>query len=397
MRQEFLPYGRQALDDADIEAVAQVLRGDWLTTGPAIAAFEDALAAHVGATYAVACSSGTAALHLAMLALDLGPGDKVVVPAMTFLATANAARLAGADVTFADVDPETALMTADHLRAILDRDDNDGTRAVAPVHFAGQCADPAAIAALARGRGLRIIEDACHALGTIYQDGDGKEFAVGSCSHSDMAVFSFHPVKTIAMGEGGAITTNDEKLFERLKTLRNHGMVHDPSRFTNGAGGDARPWYYEMTEPGLNYRASDIHCALGQSQLGKLDGFVARRRQIAHLYDNLLDRLAPLVKPLGRVPGCDPAWHLYVVLIDFAAVGIDRATVMERLREADIGTQVHYYPVSDQPYYRALYGQASMPGARAYYDRALTLPLFVGLTDLDVERVVGALGKVLAA
>lgn len=397
MSQEFLPYGRQALDDADIAAVCEVLRGDWLTTGPAIEAFENALAAQVGVTYAVACSSGTAALHLAMLALDLGQGDKVVVPAMTFLATANAARLAGADVTFADVDPDTALMTADHLRAALDGAGSDRVGAVAPVHFAGQCADPAAIRAVARGRGLHIIEDACHALGTTYQDGDGEEFTVGSCRHSDMAIFSFHPVKTIAMGEGGAITTNEEALFERLKVLRNHGMIRDPSRFTNGAGGDAQPWYYEMTEPGLNYRASDIHCALGQSQLGKLDGFVARRRQIVHLYDDRLAKLAPFVKPLGRVPGCDPAWHLYVVLIDFAARGIDRATVMARLREAGIGTQVHYYPVCDQPYYRALYGDLAMPGARDYYGRALTLPLFVGMTDSDVERVAAALGKALEA
>ncbi len=392
----FLPYGRQMVDDDDIAAVADVLRSDWLTTGPAVPAFEDAFAARIDAPHAVACSSGTAALHLAALALGLKQGDRVVVPSMTFLATANAVRFTGAEVIFADVDPDTGLMRADDLAAALDANAAAQIRAVFPVHLAGQTEDMDAIAEIARGSGLRIVEDACHAIGATRRDRP-----VGCCDWSDMAAFSFHPVKTIACGEGGMVTTKDDDLAARLKLLRNHGMSRDADSFREreqafGEGGAANPWYYEMAEIGFNYRLSDIHAALGLSQLGKLDRFAARRRALAACYDAALAKLAPLVHPIRRTAGCEPAWHLYPVLIDFDAVAHDRAALMTRLRDAGIGVQVHYIPVHRQPYYRERYGAQTLPGAEAYYRRTLSLPLYPAMADEDVARVVDALAEALA-
>ena len=397
----FLPYGRQQIDDDDIAAVVAVLEGDWLTTGPAVAAFESAFAEFTGARYAVACSSGTAGLHLAALALGLGPGDAVVVPTMTFLATANAARYVGADVTFADVDVGTGMADRVSLEAALERTYR-GVKAIFPVHLNGQCVDMEMVAALAAEHGLAVVEDACHALGTTYRGGNGgaEDIRVGSCRHGDMAVFSLHPVKVITTGEGGVVTTNDAGLHRRLVALRNHGMTRELDEFTYpdqafDEGGRANPWYYEMAEPGFNYRASDIHCALGLSQLGKLDGFIAARRALAGRYDEALRRLAPLVRPIEKAAHCDPAWHIYVAAIDFAAAGVSRATLMTALREAGIGSQVHYLPVHRQPYYRRLYGEITLRGADAYYQSCLTLPLFVAMADADVERVVEALGGAL--
>lgn len=396
-----LPYGRQTIEDDDLEAVAAVLRGDWLTTGPAVSAFEQALQEKTGARHAIACANGTAALHLAALALELGPGDAVVVPTMTFLATANAARFVGAEVVFADVDAATGLMGPADLAAALDRPEAKNARAVFPVHLAGQCCDMEGISALARSRGLRIVEDACHALGTTYRMASGAAGLAGDCRFGDMATFSFHPVKTVAMGEGGAVTTSDPALAGRLARLRNHGMVRDEDAFENqemalAGDGTANPWYYEMPEVGFNYRASDINCALGLSQLRKLDRFVARRRALAARYDKLLASFADTVRPVGRVPWCDPAWHLYAVRIDFAALGLDRATLMRRLRAAGVGTQVHYVPVHMQPYYRKRYGTQRLPGAEAYYQSTLSLPLYPGLEDGDVDRVVAALRETLS-
>jgi UDP-4-amino-4,6-dideoxy-N-acetyl-beta-L-altrosamine transaminase len=396
---DFLPYGRQTIDEADIAAVAEVLRGDWLTTGPAVDAFEAAFAKTVGAGFAVACSSGTAALHLAALALGLGRGDTAIVPAMTFVATANAARYVGAEVAFADVDPATGLMGPAELETALRRVPRGArAKAVFPVHLNGQCADPAGLKAIADANGLRIAEDACHALGATYDDG----VPVGAARNADLAIFSFHPVKTVTMGEGGAVTGNDVALERRLRLLRNHGLTRDPDAFVqmrlaHDAGGAPNPWYYEMPEPGFNYRASDIACALGTSQLAKLSRFVARRRALAARYDGRLSSLAPLVRPIGRAPGCEPAWHLYVVLVDFAAAGRDRAAVMGALHRQGIGTQVHYLPVAWQPYYRARYGEADLPGAAAYYARCLSLPLYPAMTDGDVDRVVDALATAIGA
>lgn len=404
-----LPYGRHCIDEADIAAVTAVLRGDFLTTGPQVEAFEADLRDATGAAHALACSNGTAALHLAGLALEMRPGDYVIVPSLTFLATANGPHLAGAEVWFADVDAETGLLGPVELeRAIADAAKawpNRRLRAVLPVHLNGQTCDISALARIADKAGALLIEDACHALGGVqYVAGERPEanadIPVGAGLYTAMSVFSFHPVKTAAMGEGGAVCSNDPKLARRVALLRNHGMERDPARHEyldqgRDAGGQPNPWYYEMPEVGLNYRAPDILCALGRSQLSKLPGFVRRRTELAALYERLLLPLAPLVKPLARVPHGRPAWHLAVTLIDFSACGIERGAVMHRLREQGIGSQVHYLPVHRQPYYRKRYGLANLPGADAYYAKCLSLPLFPALSEADIETVVAKLGAIL--
>lgn len=395
----FLPYGRQQLDEDDIAAVTEVLRGDRLTTGPRIRAFEEAFAETVGSRHAVAVSSGTAALHLAVLAAGVGEGAGAIVPSLTFLATANCVRHAGAEVVFADCDPDSGLMRPRDLEEALKRAPA-ATQAVLPVHLNGQCADLEEIRAIASRHGLVVIEDACHALGAGGATRSGGAFRIGDCRFAEMATFSLHPVKTAAMGEGGVVTTNDERLCAHLLQLRNHGMVHETDAFRNRGNsrdkeGVPNPWYYEMSEPGFNYRASDIHCALGLSQIGKLRRFVTRRVELVARYEHLLAPLAPLVRPVARVPGCDPAWHLSAVLIDFAAAGVSRAETMRRLRAEDIGTQVHFIPVHLQPYYAERVATPPLPGALAYYERVLSLPLFVGMTDRAVDRVVAALARAL--
>jgi len=395
----FLPYGRHLIDEDDIAAVAEVLRGDFLTTGPVVDAFEAKLAEITGAGHAVSCSSGTAALHLTAMALDLKPGERIIAPAMTFLATANAARYVGADVTFADVDPETGLITPETVAAAL-AGAADGVRAVYPVHINGQTADMAGLKAVAGD--LAVVEDACHALGGAHAGPGNEMVPVGSCAFADMAIFSFHPVKTVAMGEGGAVTTNDDALAARLRRFRNIGMTREADEFQVAeqafdAAGAANPWYYEMPELGLNYRASAMHCALGLNQLGKLEKFVGIRDKLVARYREALAPLAPVVRPLPAVEGCRPSWHLCVVLIDFAAAGTDRAAVMRALADKGVGSQVHYLPVNRQPYYRNLYGELELPGADAYYDKILSLPLQVAMTDDDVDYVVESLADALGA
>ena len=395
-----LPYGRHCVDEDDIDAVTEVLRGRALTTGPTVDAFEDALAAAVSARDAVVCANGTAALHLAAMSVGLGPGDVAIVPAITFLATANAVRLTGAEVEFADVDPGTGLMGSDHMAAALDRAGAARVRAVLPVHLAGQPAPMEEIAALAHEQGITIIEDACHAVGSTHRNRGGATTPIGQADHGGLAVFSFHPVKTIAMGEGGAVTGENETLLDRVRLLRNHGINRDPSRFIEhelafDADGAVNPWHYEMSTPGLNYRASDIHCALGLSQLTKLSRYSDRRRALVAAYDARIAELAPLVRPLSRRAGCSPAWHLYVVLIDFAAAEVSRRLVMEALRAEGVASQVHYIPVNRQPYYRERYGVRDLPGATAYFERCLSLPLFPAMADGDVDHVVNALARAL--
>ena len=397
----FLPYGRHLIDDDDVAAVTAVLRGGALTTGPAIPAFEAALAAATGARHAVACGNGTEALHLAVVGLGLGPGDWVVVPAVTFVATANAVRLAGAEVVFADVAADTGLITAETAAAAAARADGP-VRAVLPVHLAGQFGDLPALAELAGARGWTVIEDACHAVGSRYDLGAGVAGAVGDGRWAAATAFSFHPVKTIAMGEGGAVTTNEPALARRLTRLRSHGVTRDAGEFLEpgqafAANGRSHPWYYEMVELGFNYRVSDLQCALGLSQLAKLESFAARRRMLVEQYTTLLAPLAPRVRPLAGTPGVTAAWHLQVVLIDFEALGTSRDAVMAALHAAGIGSQVHYLPVPWQPYYRRRYPLASLPGAARYYARTLSLPLHPGMTGNDVGRVVAALGAALPA
>ena len=396
----FLPYARQSVDEDDVAAVVQVLRGDYLTTGPMSARFEATLAETTGARHVVVCSSGTAALHLAALGLRLGEGDAVIVPAITFLATANAARYVGAEAIFADVDPATGLMGPEHLEAALARSGSLRPRAVFPVHLAGQCVDTAGIKAVAVRHGLRIVEDACHALGGRHRATGGGWVPVGSCKDSDAAAFSFHPVKTVAMGEGGAVATNDPVLAEAARRLRSPGMVSGDAATANpglarDAAGTFNPWYYEMPEVGFNFRASDIHCALGLSQIKKMSDWVLRRRALVDRYAAALASLAPVVRPIGKVAWSETAWHLAVVLIDFDAVGTTRARVMAHLRERGIGSQVHYIPLHWQPYYAKRYGALGLPGAETYYARCLSLPLFPTLDDADVDRVVATLAEAL--
>jgi UDP-4-amino-4,6-dideoxy-N-acetyl-beta-L-altrosamine transaminase len=395
-----LPYGRHFIDDDDIAAVVRVLKGDYLTTGPAVGAFEAALATAVGAREAVAVANGTAALHLAARALELGPGDTVIAPAITFVATANAARLVGAEVVFADVDPDTGLMTPEQLKAAIADSPPTGKRALFNVHFAGQCEDVEEICRIARGAGLAILDDACHAIGSEYRAAGGRWHKIGSGAHADLSVFSFHPVKTIASGEGGAITLNDSHLAERIRRDRSHGLERNPAllsaSFSHDLDGASAPWAYELVAPGFNYRASDIHCALGLSQLKKLSHFVRERRALTALYDQLLEPLWPIVRPTARRTACLPAWHLNVVLVDFARAGTTRAALMAALKARGIGTQVHYIPVHRQPYFEERYGLLDLPGAEIYYRSCLTLPLFVGMTEDDVGRVVQALADLVA-
>lgn len=402
MTGRFLPYGRQWIDEADIAAVEQVLRGDWLTQGPSIGWFERSFAEKVGARHAIACSNATAALHLSMLALGLGPDDAVVVPSITFLATANAVRYVGAQVAFADVDPDTGLMRGQDAEEAIRRADAKGwsVRALAPVHLGGQTADMAGLSALARERGLAIVEDAAHAVGTHLTGSDGQRVAVGACDRSDLACFSFHPVKTMATGEGGMVTTNDDALARRIRAAVSHGMTRDPAEFSDiaaatAADGQPNPWYYEMGDIGFNYRMTDIQAALGLSQLTKLDAFVRARQTLVDAYDLALAPLFPLLRPAAKVQGLSAGWHLYVALIDFAALGLDRAAFMAALRKDGVGSQVHYIPVHTQPHYRRLYGDLILPGAQAWYDRCLSLPLYPAMSMADHDRVVAALTRII--
>ena len=385
MTEGFLPYGRQTIEDDDVAAVAEALRADFLTTGPTVARFEQLFAEAVGADHAVAASNGTATLHLAMMALDVGPGDVCIAPSITFLATANCAAYVGADVVFADVDPDTALMTPGTLAEALDRARGRRVRVVLPVHMRGEVCDLPALRALADDAGAVLVEDAPHALGSRTRF-DGAEGRVGDCRYGAMASFSFHPVKTIATGEGGMLTTNDAGLAESLRRFRSHGMTRPPG---------ADPWIYEMARPGFNYRLPDVACALGISQLGKLERFSARRRRLAALYREALAPLAPVVTLPPPLPWSDPVLHLLVALIDFGAAGVSRREVVDGLAARGVGSQVHYIPVHTQPWWRARNGDLSLPGAEAWYARCLSLPLYPAMDDGDVARVADALRAVL--
>lgn len=369
-RQAHLPYGRQWIDEDDIAAVVDVLRSDWLTTGPRVGSFERALAAATGAAEAVAVSSGTAALHLAMLALRIGPGDEVIVPALTFAASANCVAYCGGTPVFADVDPDTLLLDpADAERRITPR-----TKAIVAVDYAGQPCDYGALRSLADAHGLALVADACHSLG-----GADSGRPVGSLA--DLSCFSLHPVKHVTTGEGGAITTDDGLLARRLRSLRNHGITTDHrERAESGA------WFYEMTELGFNYRLTDFQCALGESQLRKLGGWIERRQELAGLYDARVAAL-PGVRPLAVRPGVSHAYHLYVVRT------AGRDGVFQALREAGIGANVHYVPVHLHPFYRERFGTGPglCPAAEAAYAEILSLPLFPQLSGADVDRVVEAL------
>jgi perosamine synthetase len=365
-----LPYGRQWIDDDDIAAVVEVLRSDWLTTGPKVEEFETAFAAETGAAHAVAVSSGTAALHLAMAALGIEPGDEVVVPALTFAASANCVVYCGGTPVFADVDPHTLLLDVEDVeRRITPR-----TRAIVAVDYAGQPCDYDALRALADAHGLALVADACHSLG-----GADRGRPVGSLA--DVSCFSLHPVKHITTGEGGVLTLDDSVSASRLRALRNHGIATDHrQRAENGA------WFYEMLELGFNYRLTDFQCALGTSQLRKLSGWIARRQELALRYDAAFAAVDG-IEPLAVRPDASHAYHLYVVQV------ANRDTVFAGLRARGIGANVHYVPVHLHPFYRERFGTGPglCPAAEAAYERILSLPLYPQLEDGDVDFVVSSL------
>ena len=372
-----LRYTQHTLDAEDEAAVLRVLRSAHLTQGPEVEAFEQAMAAYTGARYAVAVSSGTAALHLAVLALELPSGSSGITSANTFVATANALIYAGLTPRLVDIDPQTYTLAPTALQTAIAA---QAAGVILPVHFAGQPAYMAELAAIARSVGAAIIEDAAHALGARYAAGQ----RVGSCAYADMTVFSLHPAKNMTSAEGGIITTNDAALYQRLQRLRTHGIEKDPAQCADYPG----PWHYEMQTLGFNYRLSDLHAALGRSQLNKLDRFVARRRELVARYNAAFAELPWLTTPY-EVPDVYSAWHLYIVQIDWAMVGVDRKAAMKRLRQAGIGTQVLYIPVHWHPYYRAQYGEArdDCPQAEMYYNYALALPLHPGLSEAEQAHV----------
>jgi len=380
-----IPYGRQDISDDDIRAVEAVLRSDYLTQGPAVPAFEAAIAQRTGAAYAVAVNSATSALHIACMALDLGPGDLLWTVPNTFVASANVGLYCGADVDFVDIDRATYLMCPSALAAKLEQAKHLGRlpKVIIPVHFAGQTADMVAISALARAHGVRVIEDASHSIGASYRGA-----AVGACVHSDITVFSFHPVKIITTAEGGCATTNDAELARRMVLARSHGVTRDAAQMqdADGQGG----WYYEQIALGYNYRMTDIQAALGLSQMARLDDFIARRHVLAKRYDQLLAGL-DVVRP-AQCPHGHSALHLYPVQVS------DRARVFAALRTSEIGVNVHYIPVHTHPYWRARgFGWGDFPVAEGFYNRAISLPLHTRLTEGEQDQVVAALGQALSA
>jgi len=380
-----IPYGKHHIDEKDIEAVVNLLRTGPLTQGKTVDIFEQTVANYVNAKYAVAVSSGTAALHLAALAAGVGPKSTLITSPITFVASANAGIYAGGNVVFADIDSDTINMSPVALRFALEK--NPNTRAVVPVHFSGLPCDMPAIKSLADDAGAIVIEDAAHALGAVYPDGR----RVGCCSHSLMTVFSFHPVKAIAAGEGGMITTNDHNVYRNLLRLRSHGInkLDDPwiEIDQSQTNGEVNPWYYEMQTLGFHYRITDIQCALALSQFNKLDQFILRRKELVNRYDakfSLMRNCRP-----AQTSGRDQSGHhLYVLRIDFASIALSRSQLMNKLKDYGIGSQVHYIPVPAHPFYRQLgYDLEDYPNSLKYYLECLSIPLFYDLKDDQQDKV----------
>lgn len=383
-----IPYGRQSLDQADIDAVVAVLHSDWLTQGPTLERFEQAMALRCQADHAVAVCNATAALHIACVAAGLGSGDRLWTTPNTFLASANCGRYCGAQVDFVDIDPLTWNLDADALATKLEEAERDGTlpKVLVAVAFSGQSCDMRRIGQLSERYGFTVIEDASHAVGASYA---GRP--VGCGEFADMTVFSFHPVKIITSAEGGMVLTNRPELAQRLQRLRSHGMTRDAGQMTEPSHG---PWYYQQVELGFNYRMTDLQAALGLSQLNKLDGFIARRRELAARYHRLLGGL-PLTLP-GSQPEAESAWHLYVVRLQLDGITLSHLQVFEGLRAAGIGVNLHYIPVHLQPYYRDQgFATGDFPQAERYYSEAISLPMFPSLSDEQQDYVVEQLRRLL--
>lgn len=378
-------YGHQYIDDSDIEAVVKVLKSDYLTQGPSVTQFEKTICEITGAKYCVSVSNATAGLHIAVAALELGEGAEGITTPNTFLASSNCMVYNNVKPVFADINPVSYNIDS----AEIEKHITDKTKLLIPVHFAGLPCEMDKISVIAKKNNLHVIEDAAHAIGSQYADGS----YVGNCKYSDMTVFSFHPVKTITTGEGGAVTTNDEKLYQKLCMLRSHGTTKDENLLTKNPG----PWYYEMQTLGFNYRMTDMQAALGCSQLAKLDWFKKRRREVVAAYNNVFTGMKYLKTPTEpkEVSSC---FHLYAVQIDFEALGKTRPQVMQELRDRGIGTQVHYIPVPTQPFYKETYGykDGDYPIAEKYYEQELSLPLYPGLSDEDVKSVIKAVKEVIA-
>jgi UDP-4-amino-4,6-dideoxy-N-acetyl-beta-L-altrosamine transaminase len=381
VREKYLLYGQQWIDEEDIKAVAEVLKSSYITTGPKVKEFEEKVAGYVGARYAVAVANGTAALHAACFAAGIKKGDEVITSPLTFAASANCVLYQGGVPVFADIDPKTYNIDVENIeRKITER-----TKAIIPVDFTGQAADLDAILELAERYDLVVIEDAAHALGTEYK---GKK--IGSISH--MTEFSLHPVKHITTGEGGVITTNDKKFYKKLLLFRTHGITRDTDLLINKEEGT---WYYEQLELGYNYRITDIQCALGTSQMKKIDDFVNRRRELVAKYNEFLSQVDGVIIPY-EAPYSNSSWHLYVIQLEIEKYRVGRREIFEALKAENIGVNVHYIPVYYHPYYRSLgYRKGLCPNAEKLYERVITLPLFPAMEDDDLEDVVEAVVKVL--
>jgi perosamine synthetase len=398
-----IPYGRHYIDEDDVEAVTDVLRNGMITQGPKVTEFENIVANYVGAKYAVAVSSGTAALHLACMVLELGKGDEVITSPNTFVATSNSILYVGAKPVFVDIDEQNLNIDIEKIEQVITNSKN--IKAIFPVHFGGFPCDMDQIKKLADKYNLRVVEDASHALGAEYNNGN----KVGNCQYSNMTIFSFHPVKGVTAGEGGMITTNDPLLYQKLTLLRSHGITKGNFEFPGISkadnslinkrdaleDGELKRWYYEMQFLGYNYRITDIQCALAVSQMDKLDSFIAARRLMAKFYDKAFDKM-PYIKPLQTQARDCSSHHIYVVAIDFKKIGLTRNQFMKKLSDQGVGSQVHYIPVVNQPYYQELgYKNENLSNVNNYYMNALSIPLFFGLTELEQKLVISSISQVL--